>query len=137
MASEPARARLLWAILPLVLPVTFWHNAVCRSPALSFSSAINMAMKRFAPCSAVVRHSPSLWAAVIHWSALIPNALRLPRRHPVRSLFCSPTQPAPLTNSPNIMYFGSRVSSMRATHPANRTRLLGIITSRSMLSFTS
>ena len=37
MASEPARARLLWAILFLVLPVTFGHTAACRSPALAFS----------------------------------------------------------------------------------------------------
>ena len=39
MASEPARARLLWAILPLVLPVTFGHTTACRSPALTFSGS--------------------------------------------------------------------------------------------------
>ena len=35
-----------------------------------------------------------------------------------------PTQPAPLTISPNIAHFGSLVSSMRATNPANKIRLL-------------
>ena len=44
-ASEPARARLLWAILSLVLPVTFGHTTACRSPALFFSAAIHFAMK--------------------------------------------------------------------------------------------
>ena len=33
MASEAARARLLWPILSLVLPVTFGHTTACRSPA--------------------------------------------------------------------------------------------------------
>ena len=34
MAREPGRTRLLWAILSLVLPVTFGHTTACRSPAL-------------------------------------------------------------------------------------------------------
>ena len=45
MVSEPARARLLWAILSLVLPVTFGHTTGCRSPALASSAAIHFAMK--------------------------------------------------------------------------------------------
>ena len=55
-ASEPARARLLWGILSLVLPAKFGHTTACRSPALAFSAAINFAMKCSAPCSAVLRH---------------------------------------------------------------------------------
>ena len=62
MVSGPARARLLWAILSLVLPVTFGHTTACRSPALAFSAAIHFAMKRSAPRSAVLRYSPSPWA---------------------------------------------------------------------------
>ena len=53
--SEPARARWLWAILSLVLPVTFGHTTACRSPALAFSAVFHFAMKRSAPCSAALR----------------------------------------------------------------------------------
>ena len=80
MASEPARVRLNSAILSLVLPVTFGHATACRSPALAFSAVINFAMKRFAPCSDVLRHSPSSWAAVVHWSPLMPKALNVSNR---------------------------------------------------------
>ena len=31
MASKPARIRLLWAILSLVLPITFGHTTSCRN----------------------------------------------------------------------------------------------------------
>ena len=83
MANEPARARLLFAILSSVLPVTLGHSTAYRSPALTFSAAIHIAMKRSAPCSAVSRHSFPPWAAIIHWSAFIPKALRSFRRHPI------------------------------------------------------
>ena len=43
----------------LGLPRHLRHTTACRSPALAFSSAIHFAMKRSAPCSAVLRHSPS------------------------------------------------------------------------------
>ena len=66
MASEPAGARLLWAILYLVLPVTFGHTNACRNPALVFSAAIHFATKHSAPCSAVLRRSHPSWAAVVH-----------------------------------------------------------------------
>ena len=112
MASEPARARLLWAILPLILPVTFGHTTACSSPALAFSAAIHFAMKRFAPCSAVLHHSPSSWTAVVHWSALMPKALRSSRKHPNHSFSWATTQPAPPTTPLNIVHFGSLVSSM-------------------------
>ena len=58
MTSEPARERLLWAIIFLVLPVTFGNTTTCRSPALAFSAAIHFAMKRSAPWSSVLSHSP-------------------------------------------------------------------------------
>ena len=124
MASEPARARLLWAILFLVVPVTFGHTTACRRPALAFSAAIHFAMKCPAPSSAVLRHSPPSWAAIIYWSPLMPKALRSSRKHPIHSFSWPPTQPALPTNSPNITHFGSLVSSMCATNPANKIRLL-------------
>ena len=136
MGSESARARSLWAILSLVLPVTFGHTTAYRSPALTFSAAIYFAMKRSTPCSADLRHSHLSWAAVIivymvivHWSALIPKALRSSRKHLIHSFPGPPTQPVLPTNSPNITRFGSFVSSMRATNPANKIRLLRIVTS--------
>ena len=92
------------------------------SPALFFSAAIHFAMKRSAPCSAVLRHPPPSWAAVVHWSALMPKALRSSRKHPIHYFSWPPKQPAPL--SPNITHFGSLESSMRATNPANKIRLL-------------
>ena len=36
MASNPARARLLWATLLLALPVTFGHTTPCRTAILDF-----------------------------------------------------------------------------------------------------
>ncbi|CAM9787777.1 unnamed protein product, partial [Ascophyllum nodosum] len=110
-ASEPARARLLWAILCLVLTVTFGRTTACRSPALVFSATIHFSMKCSTPCSAVLRHCPSSWTAVVHRSALMPKALRSSRKHPIHSFPWPPTQPAPPTISPNITHFGSLVSS--------------------------
>ena len=44
---------------------------------------------------------------------------------PHSTLFpASPPQSAPPTNSPNITHFGSLVSSIRATNPANKIRLM-------------
>ena len=103
-ANEPARARLLWAVLCLVLPVMFGHTTARRSLALAFSAAIHFAMKCSATCSAVLLHSPSSWAAVVHWSALMmPKALsEVVQETPHPLFFLAPTQPAPRTNSPNI-----------------------------------
>ena len=96
MASEPARARLLWAILSLLLPVTFGHTVACRSPALAFSPAIHFAMKRSAHyCSTVLRYFPSSWATAVHWSALMPKAQRSSRKHLIQSFSCPPARPAP------------------------------------------
>ena len=131
MASEPAQTRLLWAIMSLVLPVTFGYTTTaCQSPALTFSAAFHFAMKRFATCSAVLRHSPSSRAAVVQWLALIPKALRSSRRHPIYSFFWPPT------SSPNITHLGSLVSSMHATNPAIRIRLRILRIIASMLSLT-
>ena len=82
MASKPARACLLWAILSLIIPVKFGHTTACRSPAPAFSEAIHLAIKCSAPCSAVLRHFPSIWTTVIHWSMLMSVALRSSRKHP-------------------------------------------------------
>ena len=73
----------------------FGHTTACRSPALAFSATIHFAMKCSAPCSAVLRHSPSSWAAVVHWSALMPKALRSSRKHPIHSFPCPPHSPPP------------------------------------------
>ena len=54
------------------------------------STAIYFAMKRSAPCSAVLRHFPSSWAAVVPWSMLMPKALRLSRKHPNQLFFPGP-----------------------------------------------
>ena len=94
-ASDPARADLLWAILSLVLPVTFEHTTACRSPALASSAAIHFAMECSAPYSAVLCHPPSSWAAVVHWSALMPKALRSSRKHPIHSFSWPPYSPPP------------------------------------------
>ena len=83
----------------------------------------------FRPLFAVLRHSPSSWAAVVHWSALMPKALRSSKKPPIHSFAWPPTQPAPPTIYPNITHFGSLVTSMRATNPANKIRLLRTVAS--------
>ena len=133
MASEPARTRLLWTILSLVLPVTPGRATACRSPVITFSAAIHFAMKRPDPCSTVLRHSPWSWAAVVHWLALIPKALRLSTKRPIHYFSRPLTQSTPPTSYPNMTHFGSLASSMRATNRANKICLLRIIAS--MLSF--
>ena len=104
---EPACFRLT---LSLVLPVTFGHIAACRSAALALSAAIHFVMKISAPCFAVLCHSPSSWAAIIHLSGWMPKTLRSSRRHPIHSVSGPPAEPAPPTSSPNITHFG-RLSS--------------------------
>ena len=100
------------------------HMTACCSPALGFSAAIHLAMKCSAPRAAVLRHSPSSWAPVVHWWSLMPKALRSSRKFPIHSLSWPPTQPATPTNFLSIAHFGSLVSSMRATNLANKIRLL-------------
>ena len=78
---------------PLLSPsrhVRTYHTAGC-SPALAFSVTIHFAMKCSAPCSAVLRYSPSSWDAAVHWSALMPKALRSSRKHPIHSFSLRPT----------------------------------------------
>ena len=113
MASDPARVRLLWDTLSLVLPVMPGHTTASRSPSLAFAAAIHFVMKCSAPCSAVLRRSPSSKAAVVHWSVLMPKALRSSRKQPIHYFPCPPIQPAPPNNSLSITHFGSFVSSMR------------------------
>ena len=127
-ANQHERTRLLWAILFLVLPVTFGHTTACRSPALVFSATIHFAIKCPAPCSAVLRHSPSSWAAVVHWSALMPKARRSSRKHPIHSFSWPPTQPAPPTISPNITHFDSLVSYPPCAPQIPQTRSASCVT---------
>ena len=120
---------MFWAILSLVLPVTFGHVTACRSAALAFSPAIHFVMNNSAPCFAVLCHSSSSWATIVHLSGWMPKTLRSYRRHPTHSFYCPPAEPAPPTSSPSITHSGSLVSSMRATNPANRIRLLRSVAS--------
>ena len=83
--------------MSLILPVMFVHDTARRSPAPVFSAAIHFTMKRSAPCSAVLRHFPFSWAAVVHWSALMPKALRSSRKHSIRSFSC----PTPAAYAPH------------------------------------
>ena len=71
-------------------------------------------MKCSAPCSAVLRHCPSSWAAVVHRSALIPKALRSSRKHPIHSFSCPPhTARAPHQFSEHHTLWQSRVLHAR------------------------
>ena len=105
------------------------HIIACRSPALAFPAATHFAVKRPVSCSSALRHSPSSWATVLHWLALILEVLRSSTRHPIHSLSCPPSQAALPISPPNIAQFGSLVSSMPATNPANRIHLLRVIAS--------
>ena len=111
---------------PLLGPSRHVRTYDCmRSPALAFSATIHFAMKCSGPCSAILSHSLSRWAAaVVHWSTLMPKALRSSRKHPIIFFLAPHIAPAPLANSPNITHFRSLVSSMRATNLANKIRLL-------------
>ena len=97
MASEPSRARLLWAILSLVLPVTFGHTTACRSPGLAFSTVIHYATKRCAPCSAALRHTSSSRDAFVHWSCQTESSeIHQEKPHPL--LFFLPLDTARARN---------------------------------------
>ena len=109
MASEPARARLLSAILSLVIPVTFGHM----TPAINFS----------------MKHTPRVpapFALVLGCSRPLVGVHKTP--HPL--LFLPPAMQAAFpTSSSNITRFGCLVSSMRVENPANGSCLLRIIAS--------
>ena len=122
VASKPVRARLLYATLySLVLPVTFGHVSACINAALALSAAIHFVMKISAPCLAVLCHSPSSWAAILHLSGSMPKILRPSRRHPIYSFSCLHEETAPPTSSPNITHFGNLVSScLLYTSPSPR-----------------
>ena len=125
MTSEPARARSLWAIISLVLPVTFGYTTACRSPALTFPAVIHFAMKRFAPCPAVWCHSPSPWPAAVHWSAWIPENSEIVQETPHPFFFLVPHVARVLHQqfSEHNALRQSRIF-MRAKNPAYRIRLL-------------
>ena len=121
---EPFVANQLWRgnqlkhARSLVLPVTFGHITTCRSPALAFSAAIHLAMKRSASCSAVLSHSPSFWAAIVNWSALILKALRSSsRKHLIYSFSWPSTQPAP----PHQFYEHHALRQSRVLHARHKS----------------
>ena len=118
-----------WAIISLILPVAFGHTTGCRSPVLTLSPAIHVALKRSVPCSAFLRHSPFVLSCTRPLvGALIPKAHRSSRRNPIDPFSWSAhIARAPIIRSPNITDFGSLVSSVRVINPANRMRLLHMI----------
>ena len=93
--------------------------------SLGFSAAIHFAMKcsapslfcRSAPFPLVLGCSRPLVGVDAESSEVVQET-----PHPLFSW--PPIQPAPPTISTNITHFGSLVSSMRATNPANKIRLL-------------
>ena len=113
-----ARTRLLWTFISLVLPVTFGHTTACRSPALASSAAIDFAMKRSAPCPAVLRHSSSSWAAVVHWWTFMPKTLRSSRRHPIHSFPPSPHA----ARAPHQCYEHDALRQSRVLHTRHKSR---------------
>ena len=76
------------------------YTTTCRSPSLAFSAAIQLTVKRSAPCPSVLRHSSSSWATIVHSSALIPKSLKSSRRYPVHC-FSSPPPRSPLPHHPS------------------------------------
>ena len=91
---------ILFLIRFIILPFDAVHILrfacqFCMPKSSPCSVAITFTNNRSAPCSAVLRHSPSSWAPVVHWSTLIPKALRSSRKHPIHfSFLCPPAQPA-------------------------------------------
>ena len=98
MASELARARLLSAILSLVLPVTFGHADACRNPALNFSAeffchkTFRLLFHRLAPFPLVLGYSRPLVGVNTEGSEVVyktppstspPAPLRCPHPPPV------------------------------------------------------
>ena len=63
------------------------------SPSFRCSGPFRREM--FRPLSAILRHSPSSWAAVVHWSALMPKALSSSRRYLIHSFSCPSHSPRP------------------------------------------
>ena len=121
MASEPARARLLWAILSLVLPVTF--GTVCRSPALALAAAIHFAMKCSASCSPTCAV-----LLVLDCSRLLDGVdakgSEVVQEIPHPLFFLAPHTARALHQFSKYHALRSLVSSMRVTNPANKIRLL-------------
>ena len=97
--------------------------------AIPFSATIYFAMKCSAPCSAVLRHSPSPWAAVVHWSALMRKALRSSRKHPIHSSFSwPPTQPTSKVNNDASSIFHCASPTTILLYYTNNTRIVDCCT---------
>ena len=105
--SSPDTSSFVWA-----------YYTACRSPAaLAFSAAIYFAMKRPALCFAVLRHSPSSWAAVVHWSALIAKALRS-SKDTQSTLFLAP----PRSPRPHQFFKHHALRQSRILHTRHKSR---------------
>ena len=123
--EKTRRACLVWAILFLGTSshVRAYHYA-CRSLDLGLCTVIHFChemlrplFRRYAPFPLVLGCSRPLVGVDAESSEVVQE---IPHPH-----FSSPpTQSAPPPNIPNITPFGSLVSSMRTTNPANTIRLL-------------
>ena len=125
MASEPARgARLLWTTLSLVLTVTFGHTTPCRVPAPWHLCSDPFHHETFRRLS----RRPAPFPLVLGCTRPLASVdtKRSERSFPIYYFSGPSTQPVPRTNSPNMTPFGSLVSSLRATTPSNKIRLLRI-----------
>ena len=119
----------------LVLPVTFRHTTACRSPALVLSAAIHLIMKRSAIFSTVLSHSPSSWAAVVHWSVLMLKALDRPG-NTLSTIFPAPPRsprPPPLLRTSRT----SAVSCPPCAPHISRTRFASCVKSPQCSHFPS
>ena len=99
------------------------------SSGILLHEAIHFVMKRSAPCSAILRHSPSSRAAVVHTLLVDVDTVGYEvvqeTLHPLFFLAPHAARAHRTNNSPNITHFCTLVSSMRATNnPANKIRLL-------------
>ena len=122
--SESVRGRLLWAILSLALPVTFGHTTACRSSSPGFLCDYQFRHEMFRPLFRRLAPFPLVLGCSRPLVGVDAESSEVVQETSHRLFFLAPTQPAPPTNSPNITHFGSLVSSMRATNPVNKIRLL-------------
>ena len=97
----------------------FGYPTACRSLALPFFAVIPFAIERPAPCSTILRHSSLSWAAVVHWSALIPKALRPSRKHPNHP---SPPPPPHAARAHQQFSEHSALRQSRALHARHKSR---------------
>ena len=74
----------------------------------------------FRPSSTVLRHYTSSWAAVVHWSALMPKALRSSKKHPHPLFFLPP--PPHTARAPHQFYEHYALRESRILHARHKSR---------------